>query len=135
MAHISWAPVIARAKEINEEEFRLTGRRPTLRDCWYSLYQEACFTTPKGVVKDDLRTESKRLKKTYDRLSELTAEARRQGTFPDFSDNTRSVEEPPHWDDAEDMRSWVKDIFRIDRTQASPGRSCSGSRSGATLTA
>lgn len=53
----------------------------------------------------------------YKRLSALTAEARRRGTFPPLSDRTRGVEQPLSFSDPSSAISWVTRQYRRDRTE------------------
>lgn len=53
----------------------------------------------------------------YKRLSELTAEARRQGTFPALSDRTRGVHRPPFWNSPQDGIKALAEQYRRNYTE------------------
>lgn len=53
----------------------------------------------------------------YKTLSARTAEARRVGEFPDLIDRGRSVSRPETFEDPGDARSWLREIYRRDRTE------------------
>ena len=53
----------------------------------------------------------------YKRLSALTADARRAGTFPALSDRTRGVEQPLSFSDPAEAVEWVTRQYRRDRTE------------------
>jgi hypothetical protein len=53
----------------------------------------------------------------YNRLSALTAEGRRDGSFPDLRDDTRTIHEPPSWDSPKAAIRWAADVYRRDRTE------------------
>ncbi len=119
MEKLVWKPIVLRAKEVVLEVTDRNGYPPTLRDTWYVLYEEGWFT-PERVKRPTFKEEAQRVKNTYDELSTQTSRARREGWFPDFLDTTRSIEVPGFWDDAEDMREYSKDIFRLDHTEGQP---------------
>jgi hypothetical protein len=53
----------------------------------------------------------------YKTLSSRTAEARRQGRFPALIDRTRRIHRYQTFDGPEEARSWLRDIYRRDRTE------------------
>ena len=53
----------------------------------------------------------------YKYLSELTAGARREGTFPALSDRTRGIERPLSFRDPDHALVWLKKIYKRDRTE------------------
>ena len=53
----------------------------------------------------------------YKYLSSKTAEARRDGSFPALSDRTRGTERPLWFADPTDAINYLKDIYRLDRTE------------------
>jgi hypothetical protein len=54
---------------------------------------------------------------TYCNLSALTAEGRREGTFPDLIDQGRRVVVPAAWDSAREAVEELRDDYRRDRTE------------------
>jgi hypothetical protein len=96
--NIKWPPVLVAATAIVEEYDTLV----TLRQLFYRLVAA-------GLVSN---TSSH-----YSRLSELTAEGRREGTFPELTDRTRSIHRLPTFDGPDDARAWLTDIYRRDRTE------------------
>jgi hypothetical protein len=56
----------------------------------------------------------------YQRLSELTAVGRRDGTFPDLVDMTRRIHRPLAFTGPADARRWLRDVYRLDRTSGQP---------------
>ncbi len=53
----------------------------------------------------------------YTTLSRVTAEARRAGTFPDLVDRTRQIHRYRTFAGPDDARSWLRRIYRRDRTE------------------
>ena len=51
----------------------------------------------------------------YKMLSKVSAEARRDGAFPDLVDKTREIVLPPTWDDPQDALTNLATQYRIDR--------------------
>lgn len=97
---IAWVEVIARGAEI------VAGYDTpvTLRQLHYRLVSEATG----GYV----NTHS-----AYKRLSELTAQARRDGTFPSLADLTRSIIVSPSWGSPKEMLKAAAQQYRRDRTE------------------
>ena len=56
----------------------------------------------------------------YNRLSSLTAAARRAGTFPPLADRTRKIEQYQTFHGPEHGREWLARIYRRDRTEGQP---------------
>ncbi|WP_190824802.1 hypothetical protein [Saccharopolyspora pogona] len=56
----------------------------------------------------------------YKRLSSVTAAARREGTFPDLADHGRRIARPLTFADVTDARTWLRQVFRRDRTAGQP---------------
>jgi hypothetical protein len=54
---------------------------------------------------------------TYKRLSAVTAEARRDGTFPDLVDRGRAIHRVRTFTSPGDARQWLRGIYRQDRTE------------------
>jgi hypothetical protein len=52
----------------------------------------------------------------YRRLSEYTAQARRDGWFPDLLDQGRSIIEPVTFADPDEAHEWLRYTYRTDRT-------------------
>lgn len=98
MARISWGPVLERAAEI----VLSYGTSVTLRQVFYRLVAE-------GLIPN--------VDTSYKRLSALTAEGRRDGSFPDLADGTRSIKAVRSWESIEDARRWLADQYRRDRTE------------------
>lgn len=93
---IAWQPVINRAAEI------ASRIRMTLRQCFYVLISEALIPNTHT---------------SYKRLSELTAEARREGSFPSFIDATREIKRYRTFDGVEDAIGHIARSYRRDRTE------------------
>lgn len=111
MNRIAWEPVV----EMGATYVQRSKLPLTLRDVWYYLYSLGCFT-PAGVVKTDPHAEARRLQGTYKRLSELTSQGRREGSFPDLVDETRAVYVPASWENAAEINREARSAFRVDRT-------------------
>ena len=74
----------------------------TLRQCFYRLVSAELIPNKPT---------------TYTYLSNLTAEARRQGAFPEFIDQGREIHQPATFSDTADALQYLYDIYRRDRTQ------------------
>jgi hypothetical protein len=94
---LNWAPIVNRAAEIVHSYD--TG--VTLRQLFYRLVSEQLIPNTQTC---------------YKRLSELTAEARRAGTFPDLIDRGRSIHRSAWFEDVEDGLQALLDQYRLDRT-------------------
>jgi hypothetical protein len=97
VSRIEWPAVVAQAKEIVESY----DTSVTLRQLFYRLVSAQLIPNTQGA---------------YKRLSELTAEARRQGLFPDLIDRGRQIHRPAWWDDPADAMGALIGQYRIDRT-------------------
>lgn len=54
----------------------------------------------------------------YQSLSSCTAEARREGSFPDLLDRTSRIEEPGTFTGPDEALTWlINDMYRLDRTE------------------
>lgn len=53
----------------------------------------------------------------YSRLSKVTAQARRDGWFPDLIDNTRGIQVPMSWEEPKDAINDIIGAYRRDRTE------------------
>lgn len=60
------------------------------------------------------------LQSFYKRLSERTAEARREGTFPDLIDRTSTIVRPVFFDGPADAQQYLLDVYQRDRTEGQP---------------
>jgi hypothetical protein len=96
VSRISWAPIIERAAEI------AGGTLMTLRQCFYILVSEGLIPNADS---------------SYKRLSSLTAEARRAGSFPSFIDGTREIFVPMSFDGIEDALASMVEWYRRPRTE------------------
>jgi hypothetical protein len=96
-----WAPVVERGAEIVGSYD--TG--VTLRQLFYRLVA--------GQVLPNVRS-------YYKRLSNYTAAARREGTFPDLLDRTSRIERPLSFTDPDAARDRFRDLYRRDRTEGQP---------------
>lgn len=96
MTRLDWTPIIERARQIA----RSYSTPPTLRQVFYRLV--AAPNIP--------NTES-----AYKRLSAKTAEARREGWFPDLTDGTRDIEQPLWYRDTSTALADLADAYRLDR--------------------
>lgn len=97
-ARKDWGPIIDAAAEIMAQYE--TG--VTLRQLFYRLVSAEIIPNSKSA---------------YQRLSRVTAQARRDGTFPDLIDNTRGIAKLPSWSSAESAMDALIDQFRFDRTE------------------
>jgi hypothetical protein len=93
-----WAPVIERAAEIVTSYD--TG--VTLRQLFYRLVSEQLIPNRQTA---------------YSQLSELTAIARRAGTFPDLIDRGREIHRPVYFDHVDDALASLAGQYRLDRTE------------------
>src|SRR5215469_36091 len=105
----SWPPMIQEARNIvNSYNPGGTGYLITLRQLHYRLYM-----SPLGLGYHNNEDD-------YKYLSKLTAEGRREGTFPDLLDETREVHQADSWDDPADAVNWMAGYYRRDRTEGQP---------------
>jgi hypothetical protein len=56
----------------------------------------------------------------YKALSRHTAEARREGTFPELMDRNRLIHRDQHFTDPTMAKAWLRTIYRRDRTEGQP---------------
>jgi hypothetical protein len=96
-ARTAWPAIISRAGEIVESY----DTSVTLRQLFYRLVAEQLIPNTQAA---------------YKRLSELTAEARRRGEFPDLIDRGRQIHRHPWWTDPADAMDALISQYRIDRT-------------------
>lgn len=94
---IAWGSIIERAAVV----VRSYDTGVTLRQLFYRLVSEQLIPN-----KDT----------SYKRLSSLTAEARRQGDFPDLIDRGRSIHRPYYFSDIDDALNDTLTAYRLDRT-------------------
>jgi hypothetical protein len=94
---IAWPEVIGRAREIVESY----DTSVTLRQLFYRLVSVQLIPNTQHA---------------YKRLSELTAEARRQGQFPDLIDRGRRIHRDAWWQDPADAMAALISQCRVDRT-------------------
>ncbi len=97
-ARIDWPAVIGQAREIVESY----ATSVTLRQLFYRLVSAQVI--PNSQV-------------AYKRLSALTAEARRDGTFPALIDRGRTIHEYQWFTGAEDAMTWLCRMYQLDRTR------------------
>lgn len=111
MTRRNWAPIIERAAQlVNGYSYLIT-----LRQLHYLLVAESS-----GVELDDGTWFISRYRNNgddYDRLSELTAQARRDGWFPSLLDQTRSIDVAPNWASPSDALRAIAQQYRRDRTE------------------
>jgi hypothetical protein len=100
MSRRNWQPIIEAAVAIvNEYDYLIT-----LRQLHYRLLSMPALGY--GTAKKD-----------YDYLSQKTASARREGTFPPLSDQTRFIERTPFWASPTDALEWLIAQYRLDRSE------------------
>jgi hypothetical protein len=97
----AWAPIVARAAEIVEGYETAV----TLRQVFYRLVAEGLLA---NKVTD------------YNQLSDRTAKRRREGTFPELIDPTRSIERPLDFSSPADALNWLAARYRRDRLEEQP---------------
>jgi hypothetical protein len=97
-SNIRWAPVIDRGIEVVAQYDTLV----TLRQLFYRLVAE-------GLIPNTTNA--------YKVLSNLTAEARREGTFPELTDRTRGIDVPQSFGGPDEATDWLQRIYRRDRTE------------------
>lgn len=110
----AWPPIIERARELALAFEARCGRPPILRRLHYELVSDASATaaTYRNTPSD------------YKQLSELTAEARRDDTLPDLSENVRRLSQVRWFEDADDLRQHVREIARLDRMKGQENSVC-----------
>lgn len=95
---IRWKPVITRAADI----VRSYDTPVTLRQLFYRLVAAELIPNTRYA---------------YQRLSKLTAEGRRDGSFPDLHDPGRAIHRNKSFASPKDAVDWVSRIYRRDRTE------------------
>jgi hypothetical protein len=95
---IEWGHVLERARPIVDTYSTMV----TLRQLFYRLV--AAEVIPNTTT-------------AYKRLSSVTAEARRQGTFPALMDRTRRIHRDGTFSDPDDAIGYMLDVYRRDRTE------------------
>lgn len=95
---IRWGHVLEHAAEI----VAAYDTGVTLRQLFYRLVADETLPNTLGA---------------YKTLSARTAEARRGGGFPDLIDLVRDIERPAAFDGPSGARSWLRQIYRRDRTE------------------
>lgn len=93
-----WPAIIDHARAIVESY----ATPVTLRQLFYRL-----------VADQTLRN----TRSDYNTLSKLTAEARRDGAFPDLTDRGRTIHRDLDFDGVDDARRWLVSVYRRDRTE------------------
>jgi hypothetical protein len=99
---VKWQPVLGRAAEILVETLDAEGVRLTLRGLHYRLVSEGLIPNTRAA---------------YKRLSRLSAQARRDGTFPDLHESVREIVEPRSWASPEEALADLRRRYRRDRTE------------------
>lgn len=97
---VRWPAVIAEAAKIAGSYDDSGGA--TLRQVYYRLVSLGLIANTSSA---------------YSRLSDLTAEGRRNGTFPRLVDRTRSIFEDQTWTSPEDAVGYIARVFRMNRTE------------------
>lgn len=97
VSRLSWAPIVDQAATI----VRSYDTSVTLRQLFYRLV--SIQVLPNTVT-------------AYKTLSDRTAEARREGTFPDLVDRGRAIHRESSWDDPADAMAALISQYRTDRT-------------------
>lgn len=95
---LDWPTIVARAEEI----VRSYSTGVTLRQLHYRLVSEQLYPNTQNA---------------YKRLSELTAERRRNGTFPDLMDRGRTIHQYTHFANPEQALRRLESWYRLDRTK------------------
>jgi len=97
-SRIAWPEVLERARAIVAEY----DTAVTLRQLFYRLVAVELLPNARTA---------------YKTLSSRTAQARREGTFPDLVDNGRDIHEPMTFADPDEAREWLTRVYRRDRTE------------------
>lgn len=98
MTRLHWGPIVRHASEI----VRSYDTGVTLRQLFYRLVSDGTLANTQSAYKS---------------LSSRTAEARRQGTFPDLIDRGREIHRYETFAGVEQARQWLERIYRRDRTE------------------
>jgi hypothetical protein len=99
MSRLDWRLILDRARAIVASYTTAV----TLRQLHYRLVSTPELGYPNTTA-------------AYKRLSELTAKARREGTFPVLTDLTRSIEVPLSFESLFEALAWLADLYRRDRS-------------------
>lgn len=97
MPRIDWQSVLLRAAEI----VRSYETGVTLRQLYYRLVSEMLIPNKQTM---------------YNTLSARSAEARRDGWFPDLVDRGRTIQRYRTFENPVQARQWLASIYRLDRT-------------------
>jgi hypothetical protein len=97
MTRIDWADVVDQGAAIA----RSYDTPVTLRQLFYRLVSAELIPNTTSAYKG---------------LSSKTAEARRNGEFPELHDRTRSIHQAMHFVTTSDALAWLRGIYRRDRT-------------------
>jgi hypothetical protein len=98
---IRWAAIVPEASRI----VRSYDTGVTLRQLFYRLVAAELLPNTQGA---------------YSRLSSVTAEARRDGTFPDLIDLGRKIHRPTGFDGVRSALDLIAAAYRRDRTEGQP---------------
>ena len=98
---VRWADVLDHGAGIAESY----DEPPTLRQLFYRLVADGTLPNTQNY---------------YRRLGAMTAAARREGTFPSLTDNSRGVIRYRSFDGPEQAQEWLHEIYRRDRTEGQP---------------
>lgn len=98
MGQLNWQSILQRAADIVSSYD--TG--VTLRQLFYRLVSALLLPNTQSAYKG---------------LSRKSAEARRQGLFPDLLDRTRHIHRNLTFESATEARSWLAALYRRDRTE------------------
>ncbi len=98
MPRLKWNPIIKRAAEIVESY----GGGVTLRQLFYRLVAEGLIPNARSP---------------YQRLSSMSAEGRRDGTFPNLVDHTRQIHESSSWTSPKSALESLIEQYRRPRTE------------------
>jgi hypothetical protein len=97
-----WTPVMEQAlRVVNSYDTKMT-----LRQLFYQLISHE---PSRSIMKNSLGD--------YNYLSRKTAEARRDGWFPDLIDQTSEILVAQHFKSPDDARDYIRSIYRRDRTE------------------
>ena len=96
---LNWTLILAEAVSIVRT---YTDTSVTLRQLFYRLVARGTLPNTQTAYKS---------------LSAKTAEARRDGWFPDLIDSTRAIHEDQTFVEAKDAVEWLSRIFRLDRSE------------------
>lgn len=98
---LAWPPILTHAATV----VRSYDTGVTLRQLFYRLVADGTLPNTRSY---------------YQRLSERTAEGRREGTFPSLLDRRSRIEVRPYFDGPEAALDGLRDLYRRDRTEGQP---------------